>query len=149
MQVLRYCKLGQSSNVPVMFTAACSAPNSTHMCLAQNRHEQENENKLIMHYLPQVGNLEKFWYGWKENVFPLNYLFIVCTQSCLTFCNPIDHSLPGSSVHGTFQARTLEWFAISFSRTSSWPRDWIHISFLSRQILYSWATREALLLLTQ
>ena len=36
-------------------------------------------------------------------------------QSCLTLCDPMDHSLPGSSVHGILQARTLEWAAISFS----------------------------------
>ena len=36
-------------------------------------------------------------------------------QSCLTLCNPIDCSFPGSSVHGVFQARVLEWGAIAFS----------------------------------
>ena len=36
-------------------------------------------------------------------------------QSCLTLCNPMDCSLPGSSIHGIFQARVLEWVAISFS----------------------------------
>ena len=40
-------------------------------------------------------------------------------QSCLTLCDPMDCSLPGSSVHGIFQARVLEWTAISFSRGSS------------------------------
>ena len=44
-------------------------------------------------------------------------------QSCLTLCNPMDCSLPGSSVHGIFQAIVLEWIAISFSRGSSQPRD--------------------------
>ena len=39
----------------------------------------------------------------------------VCSQSCLSLCNPMDYSLPGSSVHGIFQARVLEWVAISFS----------------------------------
>ena len=43
-------------------------------------------------------------------------------QSCLTLCNPMDYSLPGSSVHGIFQAIVLEWIAISFSRGSSQPR---------------------------
>ena len=37
------------------------------------------------------------------------------TQSCLTLCDPMDCSLPGSSVHGIFQARVLEWVAIAFS----------------------------------
>ena len=40
-------------------------------------------------------------------------------QSCPTLCDPVDCSLPGSSVHGIFQARILEWVAISFSRRSS------------------------------
>ena len=40
----------------------------------------------------------------------------IVTQSCLTLCDPMDCSLPGSSVHGIFQARVLEWVAISFSR---------------------------------
>ena len=37
------------------------------------------------------------------------------TQSCLTLCDPMDCSLPGSSIHGIFQARVLEWSAIAFS----------------------------------
>ena len=41
------------------------------------------------------------------------------TQLCLTLCDPMDCSLPGSSIHGIFQARVLEWIAISCSRGSS------------------------------
>ena len=44
-------------------------------------------------------------------------------QLCLTLCDPMDCSLPGSSVHGISQARILEWVAISSSRGSSQPRD--------------------------
>ena len=44
-------------------------------------------------------------------------------QSCLTLCDPMDCSLPGSSVHGIFQAIVLEWGAVAFSRGSSQPRD--------------------------
>ena len=40
-------------------------------------------------------------------------------QSCPTLCDPMDCSLPGSSIHGILQARILEWVAISFSRGSS------------------------------
>jgi len=36
-------------------------------------------------------------------------------QSCLTLSDPMDYSLPGSSIHGIFQARVLEWVAIAFS----------------------------------
>ena len=43
-------------------------------------------------------------------------------QSCLTLCDPMDCSLPGSSVHEIFHSRVLEWVAISFSRGPSWPR---------------------------
>ena len=44
-------------------------------------------------------------------------------QSCPTLCDPMDCNLPGSSIHGIFQARILGWVAISFSRRSSQPRD--------------------------
>ena len=40
-------------------------------------------------------------------------------QSCLTLSDPMDYSLPGSSSHGIFQARVLEWGAIAFSLTYS------------------------------
>ena len=49
-------------------------------------------------------------------------------QLCLTVCDPMDCSLPGSSVHGIIQVRVLEWVAISLSRGSSRPRDWIRVS---------------------
>ena len=49
-------------------------------------------------------------------------------QSCPTLCDPVDCSLPGSSVHGILQARILEWVAISFSRGSSRPRDQTQMS---------------------
>ena len=42
-----------------------------------------------------------------------------CALSSLTFCNPVDCSLPGSSVHGNLKARILEWVAISFSKVAS------------------------------
>ena len=57
-------------------------------------------------------------------------------------CGPMDCSPPGSSVHGIFWARILEWVAISFSRGSSQPRDQIWVSF-GRQSLYHCVTWEA------
>ena len=42
------------------------------------------------------------------------------TQSCLTLSDPMDCSLPGSSIHGIFQARVLEWVAIAFSGPKRW-----------------------------
>ena len=44
-------------------------------------------------------------------------------QPCLALCDPMNWGLPGSSIHGIFQTRVLEWVAISFSRGSSQPRD--------------------------
>ena len=67
-------------------------------------------------------------------------------QSCPTLCDPMDCSLPGSSVHGIFQAIVLEWIAISFSRGSSQPRDWTQISRIVDRCFTIWATREVLTL---
>ena len=67
----------------------------------------------------------------------------VCAQSCSPLCDPMDCSPPGSSVHGIFQARILEWLAISSSRGSSRLRDRTHVSCIGRQVLYHWATWEA------
>ena len=47
----------------------------------------------------------------------------VKVKSCPTLSDPMDCSLPGSSIHGIFQARILEWIAIPFSRGSSQPRN--------------------------
>ena len=64
-------------------------------------------------------------------------------QSCPTLCDPVDCSLPGSSVHGILQARILEWVAISFSRGSSRPRN-TQVSCIADRGFILWATREAL-----
>ena len=55
----------------------------------------------------------------------ISYLIFKClvAQSCMTLCNCMDCNLPGSSVHGIFQTRILEWVAISFSRGSSRLKD--------------------------
>jgi len=54
-------------------------------------------------------------------------------QLCLTLCNPIDCSPPGSSVHAILQARILEWVAIPFSRGSSPPRDQTQVSRIANR----------------
>ena len=61
---------------------------------------------------------------------------------CPTLCDPMDCSLPGSSIHGIFQAKVLEWVAISFSRGSSWPRDQTRVSHIVGRCSTIWATRE-------
>ena len=52
-------------------------------------------------------------------------------QSCPTPCDPMGCSPPGPSVQEIFQARILEWIAISYSRGSPWPRDWTRILYIS------------------
>ena len=67
---------------------------------------------------------------------------VLVTQLCLTLCDPMNWSLPGSSDLGISQATTLEWVATPFSWGSSRPRDQTCISCIGRWILYCWATRE-------
>ena len=69
---------------------------------------------------------------------------MLVAPSCSTLCNPVDSNLPGSLVHGIFQARILEWVAIPFSRGSSRPRDQTQVSHIAGRFFTIWATREAL-----
>ena len=69
------------------------------------------------------------------------------TQLCPTVCNPMDYSLPDSSIHGIFQARILEWVTISYSRGSSQHMDQTQVScvsYIDRWILYHSTTWETL-----
>ena len=59
------------------------------------------------------------------------YYFFLVARSCLILCNLMDCGLPGSSVYGIFQARILQWVAISSSRGSSQPRNRTHDSSVS------------------
>ena len=58
--------------------------------------------------------MKKMWY-----MYTVEYCCCLVSELCLTLCNPMDYSPPGSSVHGILQARILEWVAISSSRGSS------------------------------
>ena len=99
---------------------------------------------LIKSVIGKVKKCSSFWINskgiqvylnyWKNSsnnssVIPFFYPSLGICQSELvaqlgpTLCNRMDHSPPGSSVHGTLQARILEWVAIPFSRGSSWLRD--------------------------
>ena len=64
-------------------------------------------------------------------------------QSCLTLCDPVGYSPPGSSVHGILQARLLEWVAILFSRESFEPRDQTQVSCIAGSFFTIWASRAA------
>ena len=65
------------------------------------------------------------------------------------FVTPMDYNLPGSSVHGIFQARILEWVAIPFSRGSSWPKARTQVSWITGRFSTGWATKESIIMYTQ
>ena len=65
----------------------------------------------------------KFIYLYRVEFCEVESEKVKVAQSCLTFCDPMDCSPPGSFVQGILQARILEWAAIPFSRGSSQARD--------------------------
>ena len=65
-------------------------------------------------------------------------------QLYLTLCDPMDYSLPGSSIHGIFLAKILEWVAILFFRGSSQPRDGTQVSCIADSFFTVLPTREVL-----
>ena len=65
-------------------------------------------------------------------------------QLCLTLCNPMDCRQPGSSVHGIFLVRILEWVTMPSSRGSSRPKNWTCVSCTAGGFSHHWATRKAL-----
>ena len=93
-----------------------------------------------LQYFPASGSLPMTLAHW--NLIKIYIMKVKVTQSCPTLCNPMDYSLPSSTVHGIFQARILEWVAISFSRWSSRPRDWTQVSHTVGRRFTIWATRE-------
>ena len=105
------------------------------------KQQQQQQNSALM--LIKVYPLEERFYFSKK--LPYKYICVcVCStaQSCVSPCNPMDCSLPDSSVHRIIPTRITELVDISFSRGSSLPRDWTHIS-CCRQILNHWAISEA------
>ena len=69
---------------------------------------------------------------------------VLVAPSCSTLCKPTDCNPPGSSVHGTLQARILEWVAIPFSRGFSLLKDETPVSCIGGRFFTIWAPREAL-----
>ena len=82
-------------------------------------------------------------FGWSFLSSKGYLMWIEIAQSCPTLCNPMNCSLPRSSVHGIFQTRVLEWVAISFHMGSSQPRDQTQVSRIAGRCFTIWATREA------
>ena len=107
---------------------------------------------LYFHYIPILCIETSTSFLKVQISFHVNLIFVtllyaaikcdVCAellQLCLNLCDSVDHSQPGSFVHGIFQARILERVAMPSSRESSSPRDRICVSYVScigRQVLY-------------
>ena len=62
-------------------------------------------------------------------------------QSCLTLFDPMDYSPPGSSIHGTLQARILDWVAIAFSGGFFWLRDQTWVTCIAGRFFIVWGTK--------
>ena len=138
---------------------ACCSPwhhkelNTTERLNNNNKHSKEYI--MVSSWFFTLKYILVIWfYQYREMVlihfygYTVFYWEHVCSgaQSCLTLCNLMNCSLPGFFVRGIFQARILEWVAISFSRGFSWHRDQTRISCvlcIDRQILYHCATWEA------
>ena len=101
----------------------------------------ENANMPLIHLFETTGNLwrdkeqpETTWTNWdKEQNLIYMPVAVKSLQSCLTLCDPVDGSPPGSPVPGILQARTLEWVTISFSNPWKWK---VKVKSLSRVRLF-------------
>ena len=96
------------------------------------------EAKGVTNYVPPLWD----WFRSYTRTLQVSTACLVA-QPCPSPCDPMDCSLPDSSVHKILQARILEWVAIPFSRGSSPARDRTQVSCISGRFLTSWATREA------
>ena len=96
-----------------------------YICVPQSR----NTTRVLLKRFQHI--LVEFWIDCPRSMLA-NMLVSEVAQSCLTLGDPMDCSLPGSSVHRIFQARVLE----------SWPRDWTRVSHIVGRRFTIWATRE-------
>ena len=83
-------------------------------------------------------------YNFSVYIYIRAYMCVLVVQFCPALCNHTDCSPPGSSVHGIFQTRMLEWISIPFSKGSSQPRNQTWVSCIADRLFTDWATREGL-----
>ena len=78
----------------------------------------------------QMSRMDLWTQSGKKKMGQMEKVHAESLQSCLTLCDPMDHGLPGSSVHGNLQARILEWVAISFSSDKVWSEwsEWSEVA---------------------
>ena len=106
--------------------------------ILKNRHHVVNKGPSSQGYGFSSGHVWMWESDYKESWSEVKWSEV--TQSCPTLCDPMDCSLPRSSVHGIFQARVLEWVVISFARGSSKPRDWTRVFGIVSRSFTIWAT---------
>ena len=82
------------------------------------------------------------WWEWSRVLVICEVVGGLVAKSCLSLCDPMDCSLPGSSALGILQPRILEWVAVSFSRGSFQPMNWSQVSCIVGRSFTNWAMRE-------
>ena len=114
--------------------------------LTTKGYHQKNKKWQVWTRMTRKGNFVHCWWECKTEE-PLWKTVLRFTRNdlCqpLSFCDPMNCNLPGISVHGILQARTLEWVAISSSKGSYSPRDQTQISCIAGRVFTIWLTREA------
>ena len=88
-----------------------SKTQSFHILLSQ-------KSSYVLHLVSEIGSISRWKWKFVAKLFP-------------TLCDSMDCSPPGSSVHGISHTKIQAWVAISSSKGSSQPRDWIHVSYLA------------------
>ena len=131
-----YCRDKVSELVSLLLMEAITFQNIREHMTSLNCQRQCQSN---YHYRQSDLNENQGW-TWLTDLW--RWLKMLVTQSCLTLCDPMDCTLPGSSVHGISQARILECFAISFSRGSSLSRDRTWVSCIVDGFFTIWASVE-------
>jgi len=106
------------SSLPELYSSHRKSSGVLHLF----RHWLEKSNLLRLNSFKQMQLSFSSWEAVKIQCMHGKFL-----QSCLTLCNPMNHSVPGSSVHGMLQARILECIVMPSSRGSSQPRDWTQV----------------------
>ena len=96
-------------------------------CTCFTRESKRAEERWLNQYLAKVKKVKA-----------------LVTQMCLTLCDPMDCSPPGSSLQKILQARTLTWITIPFSRGSFRLRYWTQVSCIVGRLFTNWASKEAL-----
>ena len=95
----------------------------------------EEKGHLIDVWFAEAGQIIQKWFL-SQGSYRLVRGAKVKAKSCPILCDPMDCSLWGSSIHGIFQARVLDWVALSFSRGSHQPRAWSRVSSIASRRFY-------------